>query len=164
MNQCRYDIFYLTVYDSAWRMKFKAVAYINHFYLSTRLMKLSFRLIKKWRFYVFTTTIMKTSIFWVMTPCIQVDVHWRFAGQYYLHLQRRTVSILPASCSQLAWFSFRLWRWRQNVLPTTFEIITDYTASHPRRMYSSLKLLNAETSKKWVPDETDKSSVGSIFN
>jgi hypothetical protein len=40
----------------------------------------------------FTTEIMKSPMFWDVTLCSSVKVHWRFGGTYCLHLQGRRVS------------------------------------------------------------------------
>jgi hypothetical protein len=75
---------------------------------------------------------MKSTIFWDMTPCSPLSVNRGFGGIYGLHLQVATC--LLASC----WTYFfgpedggdmllRNVGWRS----------TDYTASYPRRWYSS---------------------------
>jgi hypothetical protein len=40
-------------------------------------------------FEVFTAVVMKSIIFWDMTPCSQLSCTWRFGGTYRLHLQGR---------------------------------------------------------------------------
>jgi hypothetical protein len=40
-------------------------------------------------FEVFTTVVMKSTIFWDITPCSPLKVYRRFGGTYRLHLQGR---------------------------------------------------------------------------
>jgi hypothetical protein len=162
MNQCHKDIIYLTLWCCL-ATKLKAVFSIYLFVSLIAIDEIFFLLGKKidvfmffqpWLWRLLFSGLWRRAFRWMFTD---VSDRW-----YYLHLQRRAVCIQLVSCSQFACFSFRLWRWRQNVLPITFEIIADYTASHPRRMYSPLTFLNSPlfwrrtvTSKKWVPDEMD---------
>jgi hypothetical protein len=66
-------------------------------------------------FEVLTVVIMKSTIFWVITPCSPLKVNPRFGGTYRLHLQGRVCHLL------LRWFlaqlNFRPWRWRQYIPP-----------------------------------------------
>jgi hypothetical protein len=41
---------------------------------------------------VLTAVTMKSAIFWNVTPCIRAEIHRRFGGIYYLHLQSRRVN------------------------------------------------------------------------
>jgi hypothetical protein len=56
-------------------------------------------------FEVFTAVVMKSIIFWDMTPCSPLSVNRRFGGTYRLHLQgrRNKFSKKPAS-KQVALF------------------------------------------------------------
>jgi hypothetical protein len=59
-------------------------------------------------FEVHTAVVMKSSIFWNITPCSPLKVNWRFGGTR------------SRACHQLSrWFLarliFRPWRWRRNV-------------------------------------------------
>jgi hypothetical protein len=43
-------------------------------------------------FEVLTTVVMKSTIFWDITPCSPLKVNRRFGGTYHLHLQGRRIS------------------------------------------------------------------------
>jgi hypothetical protein len=43
-------------------------------------------------FEVLTAVVMKSTIFWDITPCISMKVNRRFGGTYRLHLQGRRIS------------------------------------------------------------------------
>jgi hypothetical protein len=43
-------------------------------------------------FEVFTALVMKSTIFWDITPCNPLKVNRRFGGTYCLHLQGRKIS------------------------------------------------------------------------
>jgi hypothetical protein len=55
---------------------------------------------------------MKSIIFWGVTPCSLVKLHWSFKETYYFHLQGQRVSHtnnqqLPACLTQWPW----RWKW-----------------------------------------------------
>jgi hypothetical protein len=66
-------------------------------------------------FEVFTAVVMKSIIFWDVMPCSLFSCNRSFGGTYRLHLQGR----------------------RNNFTKNQHCNSTDYTASHPRRWYSS---------------------------
>jgi hypothetical protein len=73
-------------------------------------------------FEVFTAVVMKSIIFWDVTPCSLLRYNRRFGGTYRLHLQGpRKFQQEPAS----------------KQISNVGCISTDYTASHSRRWYSS---------------------------
>jgi hypothetical protein len=67
---------------------------------------------------------LRSTIFWDMTPCSPLSFNRRFAGTYRLHLQGRTYFFDPENGGDMF---FRNVGWNS----------TDYTASYPRRWYSS---------------------------
>jgi hypothetical protein len=58
--------------------------------------------------------VIKTSVFWDLTPCSWLKVSWRFAGKCRFHFQVRKVSFPPALIlvSFMFLFSAGPWRWR----------------------------------------------------
>jgi hypothetical protein len=78
-------------------------------------------------FEVFTAMVMKSIIFWDATPC-SPSFSRRFGGTYRLHRQGRRNKF---SKNQLAS------RWQAVLLRNVGWNSTDYTASYPRRWYSS---------------------------
>jgi hypothetical protein len=77
-------------------------------------------------FDVLTAVVMKSTIFWNITPYSPLSVKRRFWGTYRLHLQRRKTKL----SKKLAWkemesfhagfllsLFFQPWRWRRNVPP-----------------------------------------------
>jgi hypothetical protein len=61
-----------------------------------------------------TENMVKSSIFWYVTPCNPLQVNRCFGGMCRLHLQGK-LCLPPASCWLLAWVIFRIWRWRRYV-------------------------------------------------
>jgi hypothetical protein len=93
----------------------------------------------KVRFEVFTAVVLKSIIFWDMTPCSTLSFNRRFGGTYRLHLQGRR--IVQAACHLLArWFA-ELFLDPEDGGDTFLRNVgynsTDYTASYVRRWYSS---------------------------
>jgi hypothetical protein len=99
---------------------------------------LYFKQIHSLRFEVFTVVVMKSIVFWDMTPCSPSSFSRRIGGTYHLHLQGQRNQF---SKNQRAsrWFLL-------NVDPKDGGGMflrnggwnsTDYTASYPRRWYSS---------------------------
>jgi hypothetical protein len=92
-------------------------------------------------FEVLTAVVMKSTVFWDITPCSPLKVNRHFGGAYRLHLKGRTISQARyqrkagdkqrnqrenrgkqgSACHLLSrWFLFRLfrpWRWMRHVLP-----------------------------------------------
>jgi hypothetical protein len=66
---------------------------------------------------------MKSSIFWDIATCSQLEVNWRFGGICLLHLQcwrinmKYVASRAVASYLLHAWLILQPWRWRRNVPP-----------------------------------------------
>jgi hypothetical protein len=59
---------------------------------------------------------MKSSVFWVMTPCRPLKINRRLQGSCRLHLQgQRKSQAWLAECWFLACFTFPPWRWRRYV-------------------------------------------------
>jgi hypothetical protein len=56
-------------------------------------------------FEVLTEVVMKSAIFWVITPCSPLKINRRFRGTYRLHLQGRTTGHLLSR-----WYLARLIR------------------------------------------------------
>jgi hypothetical protein len=57
-------------------------------------------------FEVFTAVVMKSIVFWDMTPCSPLSCTRRFGGTYRLHLQDRRISSANQRASrwQARWF------------------------------------------------------------
>jgi hypothetical protein len=53
-------------------------------------------------FEVFTAVVMKSVIFWEMTPCSALSFNRRFGGTYRLHLQGRRNSFSKPAIKQVA--------------------------------------------------------------
>jgi hypothetical protein len=73
-------------------------------------------------FEVLTAVVMKSSVFWDITPCNPLSVNRRFGGTYRLHLQGRRISQASSACHLLsswflAWLILRPWRWRRHAPP-----------------------------------------------
>jgi hypothetical protein len=72
-------------------------------------------------FEVFTEVVMKSIIFWDMTPCSPLSCTRRFGGTYRLHFrveeQFSKPSSLPLAYSRVAWTILRPWRWWRYVPP-----------------------------------------------
>jgi hypothetical protein len=79
-------------------------------------------------FEVFTAVVMKSIIFWDMTPCSPFSCTRRFGGTYRLHLQGRRIVQQTSEQAGGKQDTFL-----QNVGCNS----TDYKASYPRRWYSS---------------------------
>jgi hypothetical protein len=90
----------------------------------------------KWR----VRFLLKSSVYWDITPYIPMKVNRRFRGNQRFHLQGRRVSNAKKTsnkqpCSLPAWLTFLPWRWRQYVPPKcrltltgTHDIICQKTA------------------------------------
>jgi hypothetical protein len=65
------------------------------------------------RFEVFTVVVMKSIIFWDVTPCSLLSFNRRFGGTYRLHLQGRRNNC--QQCLFLLKLFLRPWRWRRHV-------------------------------------------------
>jgi hypothetical protein len=64
------------------------------------------------------TNILKSTIFWDITPCSLLSVNRRFGATYRLHLQGRPWRCLPPAFTLiLAQLLFRSWRCRRYFLP-----------------------------------------------
>jgi hypothetical protein len=77
-------------------------------------------------FEVLTAVVIKSTIFWDITPCGPLKANWRFGGTYLLRLQGRRISRTrnqqSSACHLLSrWFLARLilwpWRWRRYIPP-----------------------------------------------
>jgi hypothetical protein len=71
-------------------------------------------------FEVLTAVVMKSTIFWDITPCSPLTVNRSFGGTYRLHVQGRknklNLFFRPSSGSKNNLF-FRPWRWKRYVPP-----------------------------------------------
>jgi hypothetical protein len=73
------------------------------------------------RFEVLTAIVMKSSIFWDITPCSPLKVNRSFRGKCRFHFQNRSQARnererrwkIELLCWFLAWFILRPWRWRR---------------------------------------------------
>jgi hypothetical protein len=97
-----------------------------------------------------TAVVMKSSIFWDITPCSPLKVNWRFGGTCRLHLQGRKISRARNQ---------RESRWQADpedggdmFLRNVGWNSTDYTASYPRRWYSLYPQL-------WIPQILQKINI-----
>jgi hypothetical protein len=71
-------------------------------------------------FEVLTAVVIKSNLFWDITPCSLLEVNRRFGGKYLRHLQgRRIIRVRYHSCAFyllsrwfLAQLILRPWRWR----------------------------------------------------
>jgi hypothetical protein len=89
-------------------------------------------------FEVFTAVVMKSIIFWDVTPCSLLRCNRRFGGTYRIHLQgRRKFCLPPAYLLVLAEIFFDPEDGGDMFLRNVCCISTHYTASHPRRWYAS---------------------------
>jgi hypothetical protein len=90
-------------------------------------------------FEVFTAVVMKSIIFWDVTPCSLLRCNRRFGETYRLYLQGRRkfqqepASKQVASILLLAEIFFDPEDGGDMFLRNVGSISTDYTASHPRR-------------------------------
>jgi hypothetical protein len=90
--------------------------------------------------------IMKSKIFWDITLCSPLKVNRRFGGTYRLHLQGRNISwarnqeALLATCFHVGFLLGLFFDPEDGgdvFLRNVSWLSTDYTALHPRRLYSS---------------------------
>jgi hypothetical protein len=87
-------------------------------------------LLKNVGFEVLTMVVVKSTIFWDITPCSPLNVNRHFGGTYRLHLQGRKqiqqeISVMEAICSS----------------ESSVDTLTDYAALYPRRWYSCWRML-----------------------
>jgi hypothetical protein len=98
--------------------------------------------------------ILRSPVFWDITPCSPDKFYRHFRGTYFLHLQGSRVSLLPASWWFLAWLTLQPWRWRwyvpvkrwltftglHNVIPQKMElsITTAVRTSNPNTVFWSV--------------------------
>jgi hypothetical protein len=80
---------------------------------------------------VLTTVIMKSSVFWGVTPSSPLKLNWRFGGTYCLYLQVRKISQATNQCEASS---------KQTVkveptcsFETSVDFSADYMALYPRR-------------------------------
>jgi hypothetical protein len=113
---------------------------------------------KNWQavgFEVFRAVVMKSIIIWDMTPCSPSSFNRRFGGTYHLHHQGRKnrfskpasklhsggyeeYHLLGSSCLLVCWtYFFDPENGGDMFLRNVGWNSTDYTASYPRRWYSS---------------------------
>jgi hypothetical protein len=93
----------------------------------------------QWQCFIGFEVLTASTGFWDVTPCIAVEVHWRFGGTYCLHIQDRRVSHARSwdvlYHLLVVWLLASLllpWRWRQYVPPKRRWAPTDFSASRPR--------------------------------
>jgi hypothetical protein len=87
-------------------------------------------------FEVLTAVVLKSTIFWDITPCSPLRINRPLGGAYSLSLQGR--KILPPALTLVSCLAyFRPWRWRRYVLPKLRWLSTDYMVLYPRSWYSS---------------------------
>jgi hypothetical protein len=84
------------------------------------------------RFEIFTAVVMKSIIFWDVSPCSLLSLNRRFGGTYRLLL---ATCLLSCSCWN---YFFDPEDGGDMFLRNVGCNSTDYTASHPRRWYSCL--------------------------
>jgi hypothetical protein len=84
-------------------------------------------------FEVFTAVVLKSIFFWDMTPCSLQSCTRRFRGTYRLHLQGRR--IVQQTSKQATFFDPE--DGGDTFLRNVGYNSADYTASYPRRRYSS---------------------------
>jgi hypothetical protein len=60
-------------------------------------------------FEVLTGVVMKSAIFWDITPCSPLKVDQRFGGTYRLHLRGRSISRVRKQCENRCSRGFRLY-------------------------------------------------------
>jgi hypothetical protein len=90
-------------------------------------------------FEVFTAVVLKSIFFWDMTPCTPLSGTRRFGGTYPLHLQGRRIvqqSHLLARCFAQLFYDPE--DGGDTFLRNVGYHSTQYTASYPRRRYSSI--------------------------
>jgi hypothetical protein len=84
-------------------------------------------------FGVLTTMVMKSTIFWDITPCSPLKVNRRFGGKCYLYRQGRRI----IQAGFLLGFVFDHEDGSDIFLRNVGWLSTDYTALYPRRQNSS---------------------------
>jgi hypothetical protein len=86
-------------------------------------------------FEVLTAVVMKSTIFWDITPCSPLSVNRRFGGTCRLLFQgrriRRVRNQRESRCQA------ELWLWRDIFLRNVGWLPTNYTTLYPRRNYYS---------------------------
>jgi hypothetical protein len=95
-------------------------------------------------FEVFTAAVMKSIIFWDMTPCSPLSFNRRFGGTYRLHLQgrRNRFSKTSKRAGGKQNLFLRSWRWKRYVPPkrrvetqrTTRRLIPEDDTLHHNRL------------------------------
>jgi hypothetical protein len=70
---------------------------------------------------------------WYVTPCSPIESYWRFGRKHCFHLQDRRVIPLVVCLDSADRVNTFFWN--------VSKLISDYTRSHPRRVYSSYSLL-----------------------
>jgi hypothetical protein len=125
----------MTPLEYYWYLEYGAVQYSCHLLNSRRICCLYLRgrgvptyLSDCIGFEVLTAVVMKSSVFWDITPCSSLKVNRCFGGTCRLHLQDRIISQerdnnkasrkkISASCWSLARLILRFWRRRWHVPP-----------------------------------------------
>jgi hypothetical protein len=115
--------------------------------------------------YLFTST-----VFWGVTPCSPVRIHWRFGETYCLHLQDRKMSRLCKQqetdgdrASLLTWAVLRLWGWRQDVASKHLLTSTELHGRHISTLwYCSQSPLWEPRAREKFEIETDVSSTAAV--
>jgi hypothetical protein len=97
-----------------------------------------------WYSYMYLCSLALSTRFWDVTPCIPVEIQRLLAATKCFHLQGRRLSLvssqnflLPVAARCLLGSLFSLKNEPVRFLETCVGFLPDYTASHPRRQFSS---------------------------